>query len=48
MKLDIAQFDTSKFIDMSYMFYNCSLIIELKLSNFNFSNVMKMSNMFDG
>ena len=33
---------------MSYMFYNCSSLIELDLSNFNTNNVTNMSYMFFG
>ena len=31
---------------MSYMFYNCSSIKELNLSNFNTNNVTNMEGMF--
>ena len=31
---------------MSYMFYNCSSLIELDLSNFNTNNVINMSYIF--
>ena len=33
---------------MSYMFYNCSSLKELDLSNFNTNNVTNMSYMFFG
>ena len=33
---------------MSYMFYGCSSLKELNLSNFNTNNVRYMSNMFYG
>ena len=33
---------------MSYMFYNCSSLTSLNLSNFNTNNVKDMSNIFYG
>jgi len=33
-------------IDMNYMFFNCSSLISLNLSNFNINNVINMSYMF--
>ena len=33
---------------MGYMFYNCSCLTSLDLSNFNTSKVTDMGNMFDG
>ena len=33
---------------MSYMFYNCSSLTSLNLSNFNSNNVKYMSDMFNG
>ena len=33
---------------MSYMFYGCSSLKELNLSNFNTNNVIYMSYMFNG
>ena len=38
--------DTSQVEDMSYMFYNCSSLIELDVSHFNTSDVIYMNNMF--
>ena len=40
------EFDTSKVTDMGYMFYGCSGITSLDLSNFNTSNVTNMNSMF--
>lgn len=40
------KFDTSKVVDMSYMFYNCMSLEELDLGMFNTSNVLNMSHMF--
>ena len=37
--LDLSNFDNSLFIDMSLMFHDCSLLINLNLSNFNISLV---------
>ena len=36
------------FINMSWMFYNCSSLSSLNLSNFNNNNVNNMSYMFSG
>ena len=33
---------------MSWMFYNCSSLKELKINNFNTNNVTDMSYMFSG
>lgn len=40
--------DTSKVTRMSYVFYNCSNLIELDLSSWNTGNVTNMSNIFYG
>ena len=44
--VDLSNFDTSNYTDMSNMFYNCSSLTSLDLSNFNTSKVTNMSNMF--
>ena len=38
--------DTSNVTDMQYMFYNCSSLTSLDLSNFDTSNVTNMNRMF--
>ena len=43
---DLSTWDTSKVIDMSYMFYNCKAIT-LDLNNWNTSNVTNMNGIFD-
>ena len=40
--------DTSKLIDMSFMFYNCSGLTSLDVSSFNTSNVLSMAGTFCG
>ena len=42
------QLDTSNVTTMNYMFYGCSSLTSLDLSNFNTSNVTDMNNMFYG
>ena len=46
--VDFSNFDTSKVIYMSFMFYRCSSLKSINFSNFNTSNVNSMSFMFDG
>ena len=40
--LDLSNFDTSKVINTSQMFQNCSGLEELNISSFNTSNVFWM------
>ena len=40
--------DTSKLIDMSFMFYNCSGLTSLDVSSFNTSNILSMAGTFCG
>ena len=42
----IALIDTDNVTDMGYMFYNCSKITKVDLSNINTSMVKNMGNMF--
>ena len=44
--LDLKDLDTSKVINMSCMFFNCSNLTSLNVSNFNTSNVTDMNWMF--
>lgn len=44
---ELANLDTSKVTDMSYMFYLCSNLNSLNLSKFNTSNVTSMKYMFN-
>ena len=44
--LDLSNFNTSKIINMSFMFHNCSNLKSLNLENFNTKNVNDMSGMF--
>ena len=46
ISLDLSNFDTSKVVNMSYMFSNCIGLISLNISNFDTSNVIDMSYMF--
>ena len=43
---EVANLDTTNFKNMSNMFYNCSNLISLDLSEWNTSNVTKMEYMF--
>ena len=40
--------DTSKLIDMSFMFFNCSGLTSLDVSSFNTSNILSMAGTFCG
>ena len=42
------KFYRNNITDMSYMFYECSSLKELNLSNFNTNNVTNMCHMFFG
>ena len=44
---ELANLDTSKITNMSYMFYQCANLTTLNLSNFDTSNVTNMYNMFN-
>ena len=45
---NISEFNTRNVIDMSYMFYGCSLLIFLSdISDWNTKKVINMSNMFN-
>ena len=44
----LNKLDTSKVTNMSYMFYNCSVLTSLDVSGFNTSNVTNMKSMFAG
>ena len=46
--LNLNHFDTSKVINMSYMFYSCSNLKTLQIDNFDTSNVETMEYMFCG
>ena len=43
---NLTMLDTSKVTDMTWMFYNCSNLTELNVSNFDTTNVTNMSYMF--
>ena len=45
--IDFANFNTSKVINMSYMFYYCFRLNSIDVSRFNTSNVIDMSHMFN-
>ena len=47
-KIDLSEWYTSDFTNMSRMFKGCSSLTSLDLSNFDTSMVTNMSNMFDG
>ena len=44
----LNKLDTSKVTNMSYMFYNCSVLTSLDVSGFNTSKVTNMKSMFAG
>ena len=46
VELNVSSFDTSNVIDMSYMFSGCINLTTLDLSNFDFSSVTSLANMF--
>ena len=46
LELDLSNFDTSKVMDMGYMFYGMPNLTTLNLSNFDTSKVMDMQCMF--
>ena len=43
---DVSNLDTSKFTDMSYMFYRCTLISNIDVSRWNVGNVTNMTGLF--
>lgn len=45
---DVSNLDTSKFTDMSYMFYYCTSISNIDVSRWNVGNVTSMQCMFYG
>lgn len=45
---DVSNLDTSKFTDMSYMFYNCKSISNIDVSRWNVGNVTNMNGLFYG
>jgi surface protein len=45
-RLDLSNFDTSKAIDLSSMFYGCSSLEYLNVTSFNTSRVTNMTQMF--
>lgn len=46
--IETAEIDVTGMTDASYIFFGCSNLTSLNLSNFNTSSVTDMSNMFDG
>ena len=44
--LDLRNYDTKKYVDMSYMFYKCNNLEILDISSFDTSNVVNMKDMF--
>lgn len=44
--VDISNFDVSKSLDFSGMFYSCNSIVDLDISNFNMNSAENCSNMF--
>ena len=46
LDIDLSGFDTSKVVDMRFMFTNMENLISLNLSNFDTSKVTNMGNMF--
>ena len=47
LEIDLSRFDTSKVINMSFMFYGMSNLTSLNLSNFDTSKVTNMQDMFN-
>lgn len=45
---DVSNLDTSKFTDMSYMFYGCTSISNIDVSRWNVGNVTDMTGLFYG
>lgn len=45
---DVSNLDTSKFTDMSYMFFYCTSISNIDVSRWNVGNVTSMQGMFNG
>lgn len=45
---DVSNLDTSKFTDMNYMFYGCTLISNIDVSRWNVGNVTNMQGIFYG
>lgn len=45
---DVSNLDTSKFTDMSYMFFYCTLISNIDVSRWNVGNVTNMQGIFYG
>ena len=45
-EIDLSNFNTSKFTDISFMFHSCSLLSSLNISNLDTSNVVNMGWMF--
>lgn len=45
---DVSNLDTSKFTDMSYMFYGCKSISNIDVSRWNVGNVTDMNGLFYG
>ena len=48
LSLDVANFNTAKVTDMSYMFSSCVALTSLYLTNFNTEKVTNMGQMFSG
>ncbi|HAU84387.1 MAG TPA: hypothetical protein DCW90_02430, partial [Lachnospiraceae bacterium] len=46
--IDLSNFDTSKIVNMSYMFRYCTKLTTLDVSKFDTSNVINMDRMFSG
>lgn len=45
-EIDLSGYDTSKIVDMAYMFNGCEKLVRLDLSNFNSSNTIYLTSMF--
>ena len=46
--IDLSNFDSSKTVNMSSMFYGCSSLLSINLRNFTTIKVIEMSNLFYG